>query len=283
MKNRITKLNKYRIMSKMKHAFLLVLIFQLIIQSISAQEFEFRINPSTNLTYVPDFNNLIIIVNDGLIVPGLISPANSLTPPLESESISKTNAKIGFSLDLEFVVKLSDKLQLSISSGFNQLRFNYDTYVEAEGTQSVNLSDLSKDYGYTNLLYINLKPSNISLDLFNSRFKIQCGPTFNFLVKSNYNNVLILYTSEQLDGTTHEYVDKVYFESIGEMNKILYGAHFRTAFNIIRQFDIFISGQYYFNSIYFAEDNGYQTLTDCKPFQIQAGVSYVIWNSGNKK
>jgi hypothetical protein len=232
---------------------------------------------------MPDFNNLILIANDGLIVPGLITPANSVSPLLISESQSKTNAKVGFSLDLEFGVKLNDKWQLSFSTGLNQFRFDYETYVYSEGTQSVNLSNLSKDYGNTNLFYINIKPANISLALFNSRFKMQCGPSFNFLVKSNYNNALILYTSEQVGDIFVEKVDKIYFESIGEMKKILYGVHFRTAFTLISRLDIFISGQYYFNSIYSEKNKDYQTLTNCKPFQIQAGVSYAIWNSGKRK
>mgnify|MGYP001069228406 FL=1 len=121
------------------------------------------------------------------------------------------------------------------------------------------------------------------MDLFNKRLEIQCGPTFNFLLNSKYNNVLVLYASEQVEEATVEKVDKVYFESIGEMKKILYGIHFRTAFNIIRRFDIFISGQHYFNSIYSENDFGYLAVTSTKPFQIQAGVRYVIWNSGNSE
>lgn len=267
----------------MKNTIILTIIIQLIGYTLFAQKYELTINSGTNLTFIPDFTNHILIANDGMLIPGLISLPNSVNVPLISKSRSETTAQLGFFADLEFRKNIGDECKLSFSAGFSQMKFDYDTYVDVEGTPHVKLSNLTQNYGNTNLFYVNLRPLNFSIGLFQNKFTLQGGASFNFLVKSNYYNTVILYTTKQVGGETVDIIDKVYFESIGDMNKILYGVHLRAESKIIKRLYLFISGQYYFNSIYDDKTSYSQTLKECNPFQVQAGVSFIFWQFGKKK
>ena len=278
--------------SVMRNIIFLFLIMQLSGYTLFAQKYEMRINTGANLTFIPDFTNYIFIANDGLVIPGFVSVGCSVTCPLISKSRSETMAKLGFITDFEIRKKIGDTWKLSFSGGISQMRFDYDTYVQANGTPSVLLSYIDENHGDTNLLYVNMRPLNFSLGLFHNKFTLQFGPTFNFLIKKDYSRNVILYTTEEHEGVTYNIEDKVYFESVWKMKKILFGAHLRAELGIINPLSLFIESQYYINSIhstkklqdYYRQLPSYnQPLAECKPFQVQAGLSFIFWHFGKKR
>ena len=266
----------------MKRLLLLVLLTQLLASSLHAQKIEIKINKGINLTYIPDFYSDIFIANDGMVVPGLINISNSHTLILTT-SLYETTTRLGLFFDLELGVKLTERLKLLFSTGILQMKYSYNTIVHAENTPTIDLGSLSKDYGNTNLIYVNLQPIGISYGFLNNKINLQSGVLFNILIKSKYYNTVILYSNNNNGSQTYDNIDKVYFESIGNMNKILYGVNLRASYKIINNLDIFISGQYYFNSIYHFKkrQETYQTLHDCNPFILETGVSWTICNCGN--
>lgn len=262
-----TELKQVKVVKKI----ILALVIQFIVIGLSAQKFEMRVNASANLTFVPDYADLVLIANDGLIVPGLIVPGNSLTPIIHTETIAETTAKFGFVADLEIRMKVCDNCSLSLAAGIARMNYKYDNYVAAEGTPIVRLSELDNDFGITKLLYLNVRPLNFSIDLFDNKLTLQGGATFNFFLKGESNSTVILY-AEPVTGSTESEIEKVYFSTNGKANSVLYGVHLRVEFNIIKALDLFLSSQYYFNSIYSGEEQ-----KAAKPTTIQMGMSYTFW------
>ena len=267
----------------MKKLFLLVVFAQMLGCSLHAQNIEMSFNAGTNFTFVPNFNNPILIINDGLVIPGLIHPSNSRTPLLYSSSTSETKTRLGFSFDFELSLRVAEKLKMSLSAGLTQMSYDYNTTVNTAGTPVVELENLSESYGNTDLLYLSLKPLSLSSDFFNEKLNLQLGFLLHILAKSEYNNSLVLYSNPNNGEQTIAGVDKVYFESIGKMNNVLYGLGLRASYQIIKDIDVFVSGQYYFNSIYDTEKDAYENLEDCKPALLQAGITWTICKCGGRK
>ncbi len=261
----------------MKNRFVIAIFLQLIAFSLFAQKFEIRIDAGANLTFLPDYENWIYVANDGLIVPGLISINNSLTPVLIGNSTAETSARLGFVADLEIRMKVCDKCNLSLAAGISKLNYKFDSYVDIEGTPNVRLSEIVSDFGNSGLLYINVRPLNFGIDLFNERLTLQAGATFNFFLKGKTNNYVILYSQETVVGGTSQKVEKLYIASTGVVNSILYGIHLRAEYNIVQALEVFISGQYYFNSIYDYEESNSPELKAVKPTVVSAGISYAFW------
>ncbi|MCF6172123.1 MAG: hypothetical protein L3J66_14220 [Bacteroidales bacterium] len=260
----------------MKRKITLVFFVQLIVIGLTAQKFEMSVSAGANLTLVPDYSNWVLVANDGLVVPGLIQPGNSATPLLHAETTAETTARFGFITDLEIRMKLCSNCRLSLAIGMANLNYKYDNYVDVEGTPNVRLSELDKDFGVTNLLYLNLRPLNFSIDLIKNKFTLQGGATFNFFLKGKSNSTVILYADPFSGGADGE-IEKVYFSSTGSANSVLYGAHLLVRFKIIEALDLYVSGQYYFNSIYNSEKSNSPELKAAKPTTIQLGVSYTFW------
>lgn len=255
---------------------ILALFVQFIAIGLSAQKFEMRVNAGANLTFVPDYADLVLIANDGLVVPGLIHPGNSITPIIFAETTAETTARLGFVADLEIRMKVCDNCSLSLAAGIARMNYKYDNYVDAEGTPNVRLSELDDDFGITNLLYFNVRPLNFGIDLFDNKLTLQGGATFNFFLKGKSNSTVILYAEPATGGANSE-IEKVYFSTSGIANRVLYGVHLRFEFSIIKALDLFLSGQYYFNSIYNSEESNFPELKAAKPITIQMGMSYTFW------
>jgi hypothetical protein len=107
----------------------------------------------------------------------------------------------------------------------------------------------------------------------NNKFWLQGGPSFNFLVKSDYENAVIQYS---IDQSGDENIEKVYFDTSGELSKILYGINLRASYKIINRVDLFAASQYYFNSVFDVKDSVYRTGEECRPLLIQTGLSFAI-------
>jgi len=255
---------------------ILTLFVQFVVISLFAQKFEMRVNAGANLTFVPDYSDLVLIANDGLIVPGLIHPGNSLTPLLHDETIAETSARFGFVADIEIRMKVCDNCSLSLATGVVRMNYKYDNYVVAEGTPNVRLSELDSDFGITKLLYLNLRPLNFGIDFFDRKLTLQGGATFNFFLKGKSNSTVILY-AEPVTGSAESEIEKVYFSTTSKANSVLHGAHLKIKFSIIKDVDIFLSGQYYFNSIYNSEKSNFPELKAANPTTIEMGISYTFW------
>ena len=270
----------------MKKMILFSIIFQLCGYTLFAQKYELKVNPGINFTFVPNFINRVLITHGGLIIPDLIVPGNSVDPPIIGMAQSVSTARLGFFVDLELGVKLGQRLKLSLICGLNQMKFDYDTYVDFDDAPPAYLSELDPKYGNTKLLFIDLKPLNLSLGLFKNKLSLQGGLSFNFLIHSQQNNIIVRYTTIYgINGETRDIIDKLHFDSTVELNKILYGFQLRAAVKIIKPLDVFVTGQFYFNSIYEDIDSDYRYyvyISDTKPIQLQFGLSYTFWNFGQK-
>lgn len=261
----------------MNNKTILTLAAMFITLTFFAQKFEVRINAGANLTFIPDYVHWIYVANDGLIVPGLISINNSVTPVIVGTSIAETNARLGFLADLEIRMKVCDKCSLSLAAGISRLNYGYDNYIDIEGTPNVRLGELSSDFGNTCLLYLNVRPLNFGIDLFNDKLTLQGGATFNFFLKGKSNNTVVLYAAEPVVGGTEPIVEKLYMVSASLANSILYGAYFRVEYNILSELDVFISSQYYFNPIFESEESNYLELKATKPIIVDVGLSFTFW------
>ena len=270
-----------------------VIAFQLFGNVLFAQKIELKINTKTNVTFLPNFTNRVLIANDGMAVPGIIIPANSMTPLLVSTSNSITYAQLGFAADLNLQLSIGNNNKLSFSCGFSQMKFKYDTYVNVPGMPQIKLNDISQHYGNTNLYYLNLNPLNLSLGFFTNKFVLQFGPSLNFLLRNSYHNTAITYKKVPIGGTMVDIEDKVYFDSYIGMNKILYGVNLRSDYNISKYTSLFVESQYYFNSIFknnapyanssYGDKATYsKTLKESRPFQICVGVSLILRKLGKK-
>ena len=264
----------------MKKIFFLITFVQLISFSLTAQKFEMKINTGTDWTFVPDFYSTVFIANDGLVVPGVIALANSVTVPLISNSVSETEPRMGIFGEVEFGIKLNKKLKLSFAAGLLQMRYTYNTIVNTEGTPVVALKSIDPNYGNTDFTYIQLRPG-ISTFFFDNKLELQFGLPLNITVKSNYNNRVILYSEDDNGNHADNNIEKVYFESNTKKNTLLYGINLRAAYQITGPLDIFISGQYYYGSIYFKSENIYIQFDGS--FLFKTGISWTFCNCGKKQ
>ncbi len=268
----------------MKTAIVLSIVAQLLGFTLQAQKFELSMHAGTNLTFVPDFTNRISITNGGLLIPNLIALNNSVGAPFTGLSNSEATAKIGFLSELELGFKPGENTKLSLGLGINQMKYQYDNYVDFDDAAPVYLSALDQDYGKTNLLFLALKPLNFTLGMHKNKIKMQLGPTFDFLINSKQNNIVLHYTKVVgQDGITYDIIDKIHFDSTTELNKTLYGIYLRSGINIAKDLDIIVTGQYYFNTIYNNEMNNKTFdffISESKPFQLQFGLGYTFLKFG---
>jgi hypothetical protein len=264
----------------MKNSLIITLLLIFNNFSLSAQKFDLRVQAGANLTFMPDFDNTIVILNDGIAVSGIISVANSAGPIILSESVSQTTPGFGFGAGLESRYNLGKDWKLSLSLGFNLMNYDFDTYITADDTPNIWLSEYTPEYGNTSLYYLNVKPLNVSKDLLNNKLTIQAGLTLNFNIYSKYNNTIIIYTEEAAAAGKTDGIERVYFDSYGNASLILAGLHGRMECKIIERLSGFISCEYFFNSVYQKETSSDALVKDSNPSQLYFGINYVFWNSG---
>ncbi|MBS0025849.1 outer membrane beta-barrel protein [Chitinophaga sp. 22321] len=235
--------------------------------TLAAQKTDFKVNASANISVLPAFNNQIIIVN-GFIVPGAISVANAANPPMTTSSTSSTKSQIGFNVEVEAGKKLSDRWKISLSLGINQIRFDYDTHIY----QSVlykndfDLSELTTKYGDSKFTYLSSRPFNVSLTF--NRFALQAGPIISYLIGKKYSNYVLVSNTG-----TGEAIG-AFFESKGDIQKFLYGAHLNARIGVAKNLEIMLGGQYFLNSLYKKEVTYKPIYDKSKALQFQLGLSY---------
>lgn len=252
-----------------------IILFMLFGCSVQAQNWEFKIGAGANFTFVPDFNGEVYIANDGLVVPNFIHITNSNSPVIVSESRFETKAKPGFYLDFDLVFSMTKYWKLSTLGGISYWVYDYDTYIEAEGTNTLYLSELDPSHGQTKLFYFNVKPLSISYAINNDKFELQTGPSINFLLSSSYSTVVLIEHQEILNGQEYQLVDKAYFKSIDEINKLLIGWHLLAGTHLLNNLEFTVSGEYYFNSVYFSENSAINaSYSSIIPIQLTAGLRF---------
>lgn len=233
---------------------------------LNAQKLEYKLNAGVNSTFVSDFNNSIYILNDGLVIPNYINVSNSITSPIKLTTKAKTSVKIGYFVQFDICKKINDRLVLSFSGGISSVKYNYETVIDISGTPYKILNDDTGNYGTPNFLYINIKPLIASLVLLQDKFELSAGPSFNFLINSNYTKNVIIYNNNL--------IERVYFEQTKGFNKLLYGFYLKTSYQIVKHVDLMVSYQYYFNSIYDIKNTNNKVGEECKPGILEFGLGY---------
>jgi hypothetical protein len=264
----------------MKKSMFIAMLLIFVIPLISAQKFDLRIQAGANVTFMPDFENTLAILNDGLAVPGVISVANSRVPIMVIEPTSLTQPGFGFGAGVDSRYSMQKGWKLYFSLGFNMMKYDYDTYIDEEGTPNLWLSEYTPQYGNTSFYYINLKPVNISKDFLEGRLSLTAGATFNFNVYSKYFNILVIYSDEAIAAGRIDGIERLYFESTGSASLLLAGVHGKMDCRIIGDLYGFASYEYFFNSVYQKKTSFGDLWKDTNPSQLHLGLSYAFWHSG---
>jgi hypothetical protein len=233
---------------------------------------EIKFSGGTAFTFVPDFHNTVI-ASDGMSVPHLVSPANSIYPPTIAKCSSKTRSQAGWFVEAEMGYRLSRNYSLSFSVGVKKLRYDYETEFPGQ-PNPVNLDDFNKGFGRTTLLYLNITPFNIAKSFLQNRLSVQAGPTLNWLLKDEMNNTLALYDSPE--AAENGMPDMVFFDTVGKLNKLLIGLNLGIEHKITGPLSIKVSGQYYFTSLFKEEGLYRANVEKIRPFVLQAGVAFSL-------
>lgn len=214
----------------------------------------------------PGFQSRIVIV-DRFVIPGLISINNAYNPPAETKTASKTSPGFGYNIEAEVGKKLGDKWKISLSVGLMQLCYDYDTYISRSFYKNdFSLANEYDEYGDSKFTYFTFRPLNVTRVF--QRFSVQAGPVLSFLLSKKYINTVVIY-----DANTGE-ASGAFFEEKGDVQKVLFGAHLNTRYEIIKNLEVMLGTQYFFNSLY-KSGGTYKGMYDkSKPLQFQLGLSY---------
>lgn len=259
----------------------LFLTLLLTINSLSAQDLNLRLNVAPSYSIIQDYSNTIFVGID-FVVPNLVIPSNSTYYRLFNNK-TKPSSKLNFDFELELGLELNENLRLSVICGLDNVKYHYNTIVIIEGEPTVNLKDLDTNYGDYQISYFNFKPLNVSAKFFNDKLEILGGPSFNYLICKKHNDIVLFYeTSYNLDENQAEQkLKKAYFETNGTLNNFLSGINFRLDYKINNKLDLYISSQYYFNSIFDGVDRHsfHLEATNEKVhlFQLQTGLGYELF------
>ena len=277
----MSALNDLKKQSNMKNFTLTLTLLFSFGFSVFAQNLKLKVEAGSNLTFIPDFIDDVIIANDGLIIPGLITPSNSVSPLIYTKSRSATTTKPGFYIGVALDYQFAERWKLFASAGLSYWRYDYDTYIYAKGTPMIYLSEIDPNHGNTSILYYTVKPVGFSYELIVNRLVLHAGPSFNFLIAGDFTKTVLISHTETFDGKLYEIVDRAYFKSTKEMNTLLIGFDLGVDIKIIRQLYLAVSGQYYFNSVNYTgnSNNNYKSdLSNCNPLQLQVGLSYQVFD-----
>ncbi|MCB0807363.1 MAG: hypothetical protein KDC05_16340, partial [Bacteroidales bacterium] len=192
--------------------------------TLNAQQAGISFNAGANMTFIPAFENRVVITNEGLTIPELVQRNNSNASPYVGTPTSETHTRPGFFANLEMWKLFREKYRLSFGFGLNQFRYSYDTYVDFDNAPPAYLSEIDHNYGKTNLLYLELNPIKFSVRTFKKKMIFGLGPTINVLIHNKINNIIILNKNYQrLDGASIEVIEKIYFDSADNLNNTLFG------------------------------------------------------------
>lgn len=245
-----------------------ILICMLSAPLATAQKTALKVNVSANTSLLPDFRNEVVYV-ERFVIPDLVRIDNAVSPPVVTQTAATTNARIGFNLEVEAVKPLNGHWKWSLAIGVMQLKYDYDTYMgQSAENRPMYLSELSKKHGDTRFTYVTARPLNVTRSL--GRFSVQAGPVFNYLIDKQFSNVIVRYdasTGAASGGT---------FETKGDARRLVWGGHFNMRFAVVKQLEMMVGAQYFFNSLY-KKEGTYEELRDkSKALQLQAGVSYKV-------
>lgn len=234
--------------------------------------FAVKFSGGTTFTVIPDFNHTVIACGK-MLVPGLISPANSATPPTIANCSARTTSLVGWFVEAEVGYQLPRNYSLTFSVGVKKLRYDYETEFPAQ-PDPINLDDFNSRLGRTTLLYLNVTPFNIAKSFLQNRLSVQAGPTLNWLLKDKIYNTLVLYDSPE--AAENGLPDRVFFDTAGNLNKLLIGLNLGIEHKITGPLSIKVSGQYYFTPLFKEEGLYRSSVENINPFVLQAGVTFAF-------
>jgi len=258
--------------------FVFFVIFSLFVKSNAiSQEFNLKINLAPSYTIIPDYTNTIYLAED-FIVPDLIIPTNAQKYSLfQNKTHPSSNLNLDF--EIELGLKLNKNYRIVLLTSVNQISYKYNTIV-FDDNNNVKLNDISSDYGEYHLLYLNFKPLNFSSVLFNEKVHILFGPSFNYLLFGNYESMVVKYKTITSNNEEIEVADKAYYDTTSKVRSFISGVNLRLNYQISNKIGLFVSSQYYFNSIFDKEQKLFphiETTTkrgeDIKPLRLQVGCS----------
>ncbi|HEY5748630.1 MAG TPA: hypothetical protein VIU12_21315 [Chryseolinea sp.] len=235
------------------------------------RRFDLRINAGSTFTLVKDFNNTMIY-GKNMMIPGFIDPSNAQSVSI-SAARSTARSLLGWHVEAELFYRLPQNFSLSVGAGLKKVRFDTNsrfTYFDNGQSKTYNLDAFDRGFGETSLLYLSVTPVNISKGLFENRLLLQAGPTFNFLLSHDVENVLVIYHSA--DSQANRTPDEAYFDTIGNMRNLIWGCNLSASYKIIAPLSVKVSAQYYVNSMYEDKSGGFD-VEKIRALTIQAGVS----------
>lgn len=236
---------------------------------VSSSRFDVRINAGSAFTFVPAFNNQVLVNKDGAVIPGLFTPANSKSPLITTSAETRTESAAGWYAEGELYYKLPNNFGLSLGVGIKKLRFDHSTTIFNGTSAAVDLDNIDKASGKTNLLYLSATPFNISKRLLKNKLEIQAGPVFNWLLTNEVNNVLIVYYTPEAQ--ENQLPDQMSFNTVGNMRKMIWGFNAAVSYHIVGPLSAKASAQYHVSSLYKDEAWGLK-VDKVSSFVIQAGA-----------
>lgn len=295
------------------------LIYCCILLSISyGQNITFQVQGGLNLTSLSSFENQITIVDQGFVVPDMLTVSNSKEPAVVALSEASASVEPGFFVDLEayWFGDWRSKWKLSSAAGLDYWRYNYDNAISLANTifftshenmaerlaalQSESLSSLNGSYGEVETFYFEIQPVNVSLSFSQGRFSLQTGPVVSFKMNKNHENIAIKYNEGS--EPNWEEIDDVYFASVYEFNDVLPGWQLGYQGALSDKVSAFLAAKYYFTPSFdlFSESQEYSVykvdqgeIVDEQtknvthkaplPLQFQAGISYNFLSVGKQK
>jgi hypothetical protein len=255
-----------------------VFILQFIVLFSFAQEntgqphsLTFRVNAGTTFTFVPGFSNSILVAPEGMIVPGYIFPNNAMSISTV-RATSTARSLLGWHAEAEVHYRLPHNFSLSVGVGLKKMRFDYTSKFTFNQTR-VDMNDINRQFGETNLLYLSVTPFNISKELGN-RFIIQAGPVLNWLLDHKAYNTVAIYNTPEAQANGRP--STVYFDTMGNMRKMIWGLNLGASYKIIGPLYIKASAQFYGKSIYESKSYFSLDVPKVKPVSVQGGVVFAF-------
>ncbi|MDZ7777777.1 MAG: hypothetical protein U5L09_20260 [Bacteroidales bacterium] len=295
----------------MKPLLTLFFCFSVLLSLSYGQNISFQVEGGINLTHLSSFKNRIAIVDQGFVVPGILSPTNAKEPPFMALSEASTSVAPGYFVNVEAYYNQGSKWEFSSAVGLDLWRYSYDNSISSDrlifsdipdnidqqrlnALESESLSALSGSFGEIETFYIEVHPFNVSYKFFEGWVSLKTGPVVSFQINNNHEDIAIRYNQ----GSEHswEEMDDVYFSSIYQFHDVLPGWQLGLQGEVLERLSAFISAKYYFSPSFdpFKEQREYIVMTASQdgyveqetinisdkgplPLQFRAGISYDVW------
>jgi hypothetical protein len=234
--------------------------------------FDLKVSAGFTLTFLPDFDNWTVVAPEGIIVPYVYRLENSKAAPIISESEVSSKPRMGWYADAQVVYRLPNDFGLLLSVGVKKLRYDLETtFWDTDFPFYAfprDLDDINSKFGETALTYFSVAPS-ISRSYMRNKLTVEIGPSFNFLLKEKFNNVLLTYKNGDANPGLP---DQIYFDNMAQAKSLMVGCHVGVSYRVISFLEIKVITQFLNSSIY--DDGAYVKSVDhVSPTFVQLGAT----------